>query len=42
MFHFYLSGITREQFARVVPMLESARQTKPRRVDWYDVFVASG
>lgn len=35
----YPSDITREQFAKILPMLESARKkTKPREVDLYDVF----
>jgi transposase len=35
----YSSDITREQFERVRPLLESARKrTKPRTVDLYDVF----
>ena len=39
MSHSYPSDISREQFARVLPMLESARRrTKPRTVDLYDVF----
>ncbi len=39
MSHSYPSDITREQFARILPMLESARRrTKPRTVDLYDVF----
>ena len=39
MSHSYLSDISREQFARILPMLESARRrTKPRTVDLYDVF----
>ena len=37
----YPSDLTREQFDRIRPQLESARQrTKPRRVDLYDVFNA--
>ena len=39
MSHSYPSDITREQFARIRPLLESARRrTKPRTVDLYDVF----
>ena len=39
MSHSYPSGINREQFARILPTLESARRrTKPRTVDLYDVF----
>ena len=39
MSHSYPSDINREQFARILPMLESARRrTKPRTVDLYDVF----
>ena len=39
MSHSYPSDISREQFARILPMLESARRrTKPRTVDLYDVF----
>ena len=35
----YPSDISREQFARILPTLESARRrTKPRTVDLYDVF----
>lgn len=35
----YPSDITREQFEKILPMLESARKkTKPRKVDLYDVF----
>ena len=37
----YPSDISREQFERIVPLLESARhKTRPRRVDLYDVFCA--
>ena len=37
--HSYSSDISREQFARILPYLESARRrTKPRTVDLYDVF----
>ena len=39
MFYSYPSDISREQFARILPTLESARRrTKPRIVDLYDVF----
>ena len=39
MYHSYPSDISREQFARILPDLESARRrTKPRTVDLYDVF----
>ena len=39
MSHSYPSDISREQFARILPMLESARRrTKPRTVDLYDAF----
>ena len=39
MSHSYPSDISREQFALILPMLESAhKKTKPRRVDLYDVF----
>jgi transposase len=39
MSHSYPSDISREQFALVLPILESARRrTKPRTVDLYDVF----
>ena len=39
MSHSYPSDISREQFARILPALESARRcTKPRTVDLYDVF----
>ena len=35
----YPSDVTREQFAVIQPLLETARQrTKPRTVDMYDVF----
>lgn len=37
----YPSDISREQFARIQPLLESARKkTKPRQVDLYEVFCA--
>ena len=39
MSHSYSSDISREQFAWILPYLESARRrTKPRTVDLYDVF----
>ena len=39
MSHSYPSDISREQFAWILPTLESARRrTKPRTVDLYDVF----
>ena len=39
MSHSYPSDISRKQFARILPVLESARRrTKPRTVDLYDVF----
>ena len=39
MSHSYPSDISREQFVRILPTLESARRrTKPRTVDLYDVF----
>ena len=39
MSHSYPSNISREQFARILPTLESVRRrTKPRTVDLYDVF----
>ena len=39
MRHQYRSDITREQFAGIRPLLETARKkTKPRHVDLYDVF----
>ena len=35
----YPSDISREQFARIQPLLEGARKkTKPRKIDLYDVF----
>ena len=35
----YPSDVSREQFERIQPLLESARkQTKPRAVDLYEVF----
>ena len=37
----YPSDISREQFAPLLPLLESARKrTAPRQVDLYDVFYA--
>jgi len=37
----YPSDITREQFALIRPLLESARKkTKPRQLDPYDIFCA--
>ena len=42
MSHSYPSDISREQFARILPVLESARRrTKSRTVDLYDVFCDS-
>ena len=39
MSHSYPIDISREQFARILPILETARRrTKPRTVDLYDVF----
>ena len=39
MSHSYPSDISREQFDRILPTLESARRrTKSRTVDLYDVF----
>ena len=39
MAHSYPSDISREQFARILPTLESVRRrTKPRTVNLYDVF----
>ena len=39
MTHNYPSDITRAQFEKIKPLLESARKkTKPRKVDLYDVF----
>lgn len=35
----YQSDISREQFAKIAPILESAKKrTRPRNVDLYDVF----
>ena len=40
MSHSDPSNISREQFARILPTLESVRRrTKPRTVDLYDVFM---
>ena len=40
MSHCYPSDISREQFVRILPTLESARRrTKPRTVDLYEVFL---
>ena len=37
----YPSDITREQFEKILPLLESVRKkTKPRKVDLYEVFCA--
>jgi transposase len=37
----YPSDITREQFKKIEPMLESVRkQTKPRTMDLYEIFCA--
>jgi len=39
MSHLYPSNISREQFEKIRPVLESARKkTKPREMDLYDVF----
>ena len=39
MEHTYPSDVTREQFEKIRPILESARKkTKPRKLDLYDVF----
>jgi transposase len=39
MSHDYPSNVTRQQFAVILPILESARKkTKPRIIDLYDVF----
>lgn len=36
----YPSDIGREQFERILPILESAKKkTKPRTVDLYDIFL---
>jgi len=41
MRHSYPSDISREQFAKILPLLESARKkTRPRTVDLYNVFCA--
>ncbi len=38
MSHSYPSDIDREQFRKIIPILESARKnTRPRTVDLYDV-----
>ena len=38
----YPSIITREQFAKIAPLLESAKnKTSPRTLDLYDVFNAA-
>jgi hypothetical protein len=35
----YPSGVSREQFEKIRPILESSKQkTKPRKLDLYDVF----
>jgi putative transposase of IS4/5 family DUF4096 len=35
----YPSDVSREQFEKIVPLLEAARkQTKPRTIDLYDAF----
>jgi transposase len=37
----YPSDITREQFALIQPILDTAKKkTKPRKVDQYDIFCA--
>lgn len=39
MSHSYPSDISREQFEKIKPVLESARKkTRPRRIDLYDIF----
>lgn len=39
MSHSYPSDISREQFEKIKPILESARKkTRPRRIDLYDIF----
>jgi hypothetical protein len=41
MSHSYPSDISREQFNKIRPLLESARKnTRPRSIDLYDVFCA--
>jgi len=36
----YPSSITREQFAKIAPLLESAKnKTSPRTLDLYEVFI---
>jgi transposase len=37
----YPSDVSREQFEKIKPLLESARKrTKPRKVDLYDIYCA--
>ena len=37
----YPSDITRKQFEKILPILESARKkTKPRKIDLYEIFCA--
>jgi transposase len=39
MSHSYPSDISREQFEKIKPILESARKkTRTRRIDLYDIF----
>ena len=39
MSHSYPSDISREQFEKIKPILESARKkTRPRRIDLHDIF----
>lgn len=39
MTHFYPSDVSRKQFDKIRPILESARKkTRPRVIDLYDVF----
>ncbi|KIC71877.1 hypothetical protein DB44_CW00500 [Candidatus Protochlamydia amoebophila] len=39
MTHSYPSDISREQFDKIKPILESIRKkTRPRKIDLYDVF----
>ena len=39
MTHFYPSDVSREQFIKIKPMLESVRKkTRPRKVNLYDIF----
>ena len=41
MAHFYPSDITRDQFDKIRPRLESGRkETRPRTIDLYNVFCA--